>query len=560
MGTQERRGIASCASCLSWGGTFARGLCLACYNFRPGRYGHYLGACGACGRELSLKQGYCRLCWCQAKLLRETSANDARGAIVLAPYLPHVIFQQLFLTFGNARHRPAERRERRRGIPGRPPKPAPAPADLPRPARWHQEALFDPGHLARTRVLRRFDLRTGPAPDNPYLAWALHVAHTTAEARGWSPVARMAMQRTLVPLLADYTGTDPLYASEVHALARGNCIGVGLVLDVLAGAGIVVDDRPPTFACHLERALTPLPAVIARDVRAFAYAMIEGTARTRPRSEETVRQYLLTMLPPLQRMAVERHHLREVTTADVRASLTPLTGRALAYTLSALRALFAWAKRTGVIFRNPMLAIRAPERTRPLFLPMPDDVLVGLIERIAAPDVRLAAALAAIHGATHDQIRRIQLTDLDLAAGRITIGALARPLDPLTLQLIQAWLRRRAERWPGTANPHLLITKESAIRHGQISRVHLAVPLRPLGITLEKLRIERRLEEAIHTEGDALQIAELFGIDPSTAIRYAASARALLAPNPGHDPAPADSPASPASREPAEREPASSSS
>lgn len=559
MGIKWERGdVASCISCLSWGGTYAAGLCLACYNFRPGRYGHYLGDCGACGRELSLKQGYCRLCWCQAKLERAARATDARGAIVLTPYLPLVTFQQLFLTFGNSRRVPAQPRVRRIGVRGRPLKPAPAPADLPRPERWRQQPLFDPGHLARARVLRRFDLRTGPAPDNPYLAWALYVAHTIAEARGWRPIARMAMQRALVPLLADYTGVDPLYASEIAAVARSKYIGVELVLEVLAGTGIVVDDRPPTFALYLERKLANLPPAITRDVRAFAYAMLEGRARSHPRPEATVRQYLQLLAPRLLTLGADHEHLREVATDDIRACLEPLTGDALRSTLSALRKLFAWAKRTGIVFRNPMLGIRSPERARPVIQPLTEPALSGLLERITVPEVQLAAALAAIYAATGDEIRNLLLEDLDLPTRRITIGGHSRPLDRLTLRLVEQWLRHRAERWAGSANPHVLITKESAMRHGPISHTHLALPLRPLGLTLEKLRMDRRLEEAIATGGDPLQVAEVFGIDPSTALRYAADARALLAAS--HEVAPVDSTASRGLSAPAAPEPPSGSS
>lgn len=67
-------------------------------------------------------------------------------------------------------------------------------------AAWVQPPLFEAGR----RVYRhaRIDLRTGPAPDNPWLAWALYLAHTVAEARGWGPVVRRGMQRVLVMLLA----------------------------------------------------------------------------------------------------------------------------------------------------------------------------------------------------------------------------------------------------------------------------------------------------------------------------------------------------------------------
>jgi integrase len=557
----ERGPSTSCTWCLSWGGTFSSGLCLACYNFRPPRHGHYLGSCAACRREVPLRDGYCRLCWCQAKLDRQRLATDPRSAVVLVPYLTQVTFQQLFLTYGNGKRTPPPRQVPKRvGTKGRPLKAAPAPADRPRPGRWHQPPLFDPGHLARSRALRRFDLRTGPAPQNPWLDRALYVAHTTAEARGWRPVARMAIQRALVPLLADYTGEDPLYATEVAALALGKCIAVGLVLEVLAETGIVVDDRPPTFAVWLERKLADLPPAFARNVRDFAYSVREGTARSRPRAESTVYLYIERLLPAVTGFATEHDHLREVTTAEIRAHLATLAGDIHQSALAALRKLFAWAKRTGVIFRNPTLGIRGADRTKTLFQPLAETALTGLLDHLDAPDVRLAVALAAIHAAGHKEIRSMQLDDLDLPAQRITIGGKTRPLDPVTLQLTEQWLRHRAGRWPGTANPHLLITYASAMGHAPITAVHLNLPLRPLGLTLEKLRIDRQLEEAITVGGDPLHLAEVFGISPHSAVRYAHNARVLLAQHPAHDPAPATSPESQGPGKPAEPEPHSGSS
>jgi hypothetical protein len=52
--------------------------------------------------------------------------------------------------------------------------------------------------------------------------------------------------------------------------------------------------------------------------------------------------------------------------------------------------------------------------------------------------------------------------------------------------------------------------------------------LRGLPATLDRLRIDRQLEEALTCGADPLHLAVVFGIDDSTAIRYAASARQIL--------------------------------
>ncbi|MGI8808160.1 MAG: hypothetical protein ACR2KK_10025 [Acidimicrobiales bacterium] len=52
--------------------------------------------------------------------------------------------------------------------------------------------------------------------------------------------------------------------------------------------------------------------------------------------------------------------------------------------------------------------------------------------------------------------------------------------------------------------------------------------LRGQAATLERLRVDRQLEEALTHGPDPLHLAAVFGIDQKTAIRYAASARHLL--------------------------------
>jgi hypothetical protein len=52
--------------------------------------------------------------------------------------------------------------------------------------------------------------------------------------------------------------------------------------------------------------------------------------------------------------------------------------------------------------------------------------------------------------------------------------------------------------------------------------------LRGQAATLERLRVDRQLEEALTQGPDPLHLATVFGLDPKTAIRYAENARMLL--------------------------------
>ena len=52
--------------------------------------------------------------------------------------------------------------------------------------------------------------------------------------------------------------------------------------------------------------------------------------------------------------------------------------------------------------------------------------------------------------------------------------------------------------------------------------------LRGHAATIEALRVDRQLEEALATGADPLHLAATFSLDPGTAVRYASSARQLL--------------------------------
>ena len=56
--------------------------------------------------------------------------------------------------------------------------------------------------------------------------------------------------------------------------------------------------------------------------------------------------------------------------------------------------------------------------------------------------------------------------------------------------------------------------------------------LRGLPATLERLRIDCQLAEALATGFDPLHLAEVFGMSEHTAIRYAVNARQLNGPGP----------------------------
>ncbi|MEU7874296.1 integrase [Dactylosporangium sp. NPDC049140] len=518
-----RRAVTSCASCLAWGLTYAQGVCLACYNFAAPRHAQLPGECAACHRWERLKHGYCRLCWCQARADRAVLAETARSAVLLAPYLRNIRHYQLFLADLDRRRAKPRTIERRRGAKGRPLKPPPAPVTRPVTG-WIQPPLFDAG----PRVYRysRIDLRSGPAPDNPWLAWALHVAHSTGEARGWRPEIRRAIQRVLVMLLANHVEGEQIRVSDFQRILARQSTNLDLVVEILSTMGVVVGDRPAPLESWLDTKIAILAPAIGRDVLQWARVLRDGGPRTRARHPETVRGYVAAVVPALAGWST-RHHLREIVRDDVIAYLATVSGHARQTATSALRSLFGWAKRTNLIFRNPTARISNPHVPDGIWQPLRPDELAEAVAAAITPQARLFLVLAAVHAARPSQIRALHLDDVDLPARRITISGHDRPLDDLTYQVLIGWLEHRRSRWPNTANPHLLVSKETALHHGPVSHA-LILNLRRLAGNLERLRIDRQLDEAIVTGGDPLHLAAVFGISEGTAIRYATNARILL--------------------------------
>jgi hypothetical protein len=523
-GSVVRRTVTSCASCLAWGLTYAQGVCLACYNFAAPHHGQLAGVCSACRRRERLKHGYCRLCWCQARADRAVLAEDARSAVVLAPYLANIRHHQLFLADMDRRRAKPRTMPRRYGAKGRPLKPAPPPAAQPVTG-WLQPSLFETG--PRTYRYAAIDLRRAPAPDNPWLAWALHLAHTMAEARGWGPVVRRGMQRVLVMLLACHQDGDLIRVSDFERIVVRHCTNLDYVIEILATMGIVDDDRPPALEPWLRATLAGLGPAIGQDVHQWARVLRDGGPRSRARHIETVRNYVRAAVPALTEWSTRYDHLREVTRGDVLAYLNTLRGNPRDSATTALRSLFSWAKRNNIIFRNPTVRITAPPVADAIWQPLQPDQIAEAVAKATTPQARLFLVLAAVHAARPAQIRAIQLDDVDLPGRRVRIAGHDRPLDDLTQQALLDWLDHRRRRWPNTANPHLLVSKESALRHGPVSHTWI-LNLRRLAANLERLRIDRQLDEAIATGGDPLHLTAVFGVSEGTAIRYATNARILL--------------------------------
>lgn len=215
-------------------------------------------------------------------------------------------------------------------------------------------------------------------------------------------------------------------------------------------------------------------------------------------------------------------------TGNIIAVRDTVTGKQRESRIVALRSLFRHAKKNGQICRNPTIRIRVPRQTGGVLQALGQPDIDEAIATATIPDIRLIVALAAIHAARPKMIRTMQLGDVDLGNRRITVGGRARPLDDIARRAVLDRLDHRRNCWPNTANPHLLITQKTAVELGPADNLWTARATHNLTATLERLRVDRQLEEALAHGADPLHLALVFGIDEKTAIRYADSARQLL--------------------------------
>ena len=79
--------------------------------------------------------------------------------------------------------------------------------------------------------------------------------------------------------------------------------------------GLLHDDTTAAIRAWIDRRTGELPAGFGPDVRAWLVVLLDGDARTRPRSPTTLRVHFGILRPFIQCWAPTRGHLREITPA-----------------------------------------------------------------------------------------------------------------------------------------------------------------------------------------------------------------------------------------------------
>jgi len=300
------------------------------------------------------------------------------------------------------------------------------------------------------------------------------------------------------------------------------------MLQFLASRNLIIPDPAREIDIHeqaIEERLRRFPLEIASELRRWVLVLRgEGRRQHRPMAFETIRKYLSYLHPVLTAWSGRVTSLREITSDDIWHVLRQRPGQPAQDLASALRSLFRALKQERLIFRDPTRGISVPAVAR-LPVPIATGRLRGLIDRADGPMAQLTVALVAIHGLGKREAPRLLMADLDLPGGRLLVRrSLALHtvyLDDLTRALAIAWLRERHRRWPATANPHLLVSQQTAAMNAlpPVSSMVMNEIFRPLGLTPSGLRQDRILDEARQT-ADPVHLMRVFGISDTTAMKY----------------------------------------
>jgi hypothetical protein len=497
----------TCASCFGWGVLDSR-FCGTCWSFH---YLHEQGECRSCHRTVAVRAGYCRLCRVQA-------SRDAYGRSREYQWFLERVRNHQLAFVGMRRMRPRIPR------PGDNPilsEPRSGAARRPVGPEGQRRLLDVPKDFTRVEAARHAN------HDNPWVIRARRATHRLGQAHGWSQGTQFQVNQALVILLSGHCDGDVVRYSELFPVAR-RLASVKRTVEVLVDLGVYEDDRTPTLDGWLAQRLAGLAPAIGADVDAWARALVEGGPRSRPRNRRTLHTYLHYMQPVLVDWSQHYEHLREVTHDDVLAARNARQGAIRETTIVGLRSLFGYCKRTGRVFRDPTSRVKTARRAKPVPLPLQAHELGQAVATAVSPANRVILALAGVHAARNGEIRRLCLDDIDSANRRLTIAGRVRPLDEPTRRALVDWLEDRRRRWPNTANPHLLVNPVTALGMEPVGKAWINQCVRGLAATLERLRVDRQLDEALVHGADPLHLAAVFDLDEGTALRYAAAARQLL--------------------------------
>lgn len=518
---REWRLMVSCEHCLAWAGD-AKPLCDCCREWarHPDRT---VGLCDRCGRTWPLKDGKCR--FCHQVLHEHIEEGPAVEQLWFGGYAPGLnTARPGDYDRGKGRRHAMLRQEKsarwdRRGL---------SPM-LAGPGQLELFAAWAPGPVpvrdwARLR-------NTGLPALTPQATQLIEEFREFAKEQQWTIMTRAINLRGL-RFLAAWLGTDaPLHEADVREVARfGSGWGGRRVAAFLNARGLLIPlERTDPEQAAAERLLDTVPEHLQEDVMVWVRVLRGEGRRPSPTMDwAAIRRYANYHVPVLQQWGQRVESLREITPKDVEDAVHAYTGNRSHGLHCSLRSLFRALKRERVIFRDPARSITA-NYVRSAPRRIPSDRLAGLLDRTPTAMAKAVVALVAIHALKPTEIRRLLLADLDRSAGRLVVHRRYDRhivyLDELSMKLLAEWLRERCERWARSINPHLFVTRQTALDPDgpQVAKYGLQPIFTELGLQPQKLRIDRILDEA-HETADPVHLMRVFGIADTTAMRYVQAA------------------------------------
>ncbi|WP_189249876.1 hypothetical protein [Streptosporangium pseudovulgare] len=127
---------------------------------------------------------------------------------------------------------------------------------------------------------------------------------------------------------------------------------------MLTDLDLLHDGSVPEIRSWIERVICNLTPGFIDPVRQWLLVLLNGDTRADRRSSSSIYVYFGCVRPFLDDWAAGYDHLREVTRSDIHAVLGPLNGSRRHTATSAVRSLFGFAKKRGLILANPTTGLK----------------------------------------------------------------------------------------------------------------------------------------------------------------------------------------------------------
>jgi site-specific recombinase XerD len=355
-------------------------------------------------------------------------------------------------------------------------------------------------------------------------------------AAGFAPSRAALLVSQLGRLLEDGRSRHPqALLEQARQLGRGRSPGtLARTLEAFfaaSGLALPEDQASQLAAGRRQRRIDAVPGPLRPAAAAFAASCLKARERarragTRPRADSTI-EHRLSAVRDLAKFLTAERGKTDWATADVHdieafLSTKPANRKS---TLTGLKHFFAWARTAKLILADPTRGLTARE-PRGFRGPTADlDLQRQLFRRWTAsdgvhPHEALTGLLALLHGATCAELRALAVTDIDEPAQTIRLGKrpAPTPLDPASWAALRNCLDHRARL--GTANPHVLVTKQTKSTRQPASAYYLSHVLDPAGVRPRLLR-STRLAELVTTMDPKL-VSAAFGMRPEGVLIYLA--------------------------------------